>query len=77
VQHAVDAEAHDAQLAPRLDVDVAGALLEGVLPQPVDDVTMCWSLASRFWPVLPSSTSCSKFARDARALTRRLRSARP
>ena len=25
-------------LAPRLEVDVAGALLEGVLPQPVDDV---------------------------------------
>ena len=37
VQHAVDAEAHDAELAPRLDVDVARALLEGVLPQPVDD----------------------------------------
>ena len=36
VQHAVDAEAHDALLAPRLDVDVARALLEGVLPQPVD-----------------------------------------
>jgi hypothetical protein len=38
MQHAVDAEAHDAEIAPRLDVDVAGALLEGVLPQPVDDV---------------------------------------
>ena len=25
-------------LAPRLDVDVARALVEGVLPQPVDDV---------------------------------------
>src|SRR5512135_679149 len=36
VQHAVDAEAHDAGLAPRLDVDVARALLEGVLPEPVD-----------------------------------------
>ena len=36
VQHAVDAEAHDALLAARLDVDVARALLEGVLPQPVD-----------------------------------------
>ena len=38
VQHAVDAEAHDAGVAPRLDVDVGGALLERVLPQPVDDV---------------------------------------
>ena len=38
VQHAVDAEAHQADLAPRLDVDVARALVEGVLPQPVDDV---------------------------------------
>ena len=38
VQHAVDAEAHDADVAPRLEVDVAGALVEGVLPQPVDDV---------------------------------------
>ena len=37
MQHAIDAEAHDAELAPRLDVDVGGALLEGVLPQPVDD----------------------------------------
>ena len=38
VQHAVDAKTHDAHFAPRLDVDVAGALLEGVLPEPVDDV---------------------------------------
>ncbi len=38
VQHAVDAKAHDADVAPRLDVDVGGALLERVLPQPVDDV---------------------------------------
>ena len=38
VQHAVDAEAHDADVAPRLDVDVGRALLERVLPQPVDDV---------------------------------------
>ncbi len=37
VQHAVDTEAHGALLAARLDVDVAGALLEGVLEQPVDD----------------------------------------
>jgi hypothetical protein len=36
VQHAVDAEAHDALVAARLDVDVARALLERVLPQPVD-----------------------------------------
>ena len=38
VQDAVDAETHDAKVAPRLDVDVGSALLEGVLPQPVDDV---------------------------------------
>ena len=38
VQHAVDAKAHDADVAARLDVDVAGALVERVLPQPVDDV---------------------------------------
>ena len=38
VQHAVDAEAHPADLAPRLQVDVGGALLVGVLQQPVDDV---------------------------------------
>ena len=36
VQHAVDAKADHAHLAPRLEVDVAGALVEGVLPQPVD-----------------------------------------
>jgi hypothetical protein len=35
VQHAVDAKADHALLAPRLQVDVAGALVEGVLPQPV------------------------------------------
>ncbi len=38
VQHAVDAEAHETDVAPRLDVDVRRALLERVLPQPVDDV---------------------------------------
>src|SRR5690606_37499703 len=38
VQHAIDAEAHAARLAPRLQVDVGGALLVGVLQQPVDDV---------------------------------------
>jgi hypothetical protein len=37
MQHAVDAEAHDAQIAPRLDVDVRGALLESILPEPIDD----------------------------------------
>jgi hypothetical protein len=36
VQHAVDAKADHAHVAPRLQVDVAGALVEGVLPQPVD-----------------------------------------
>ena len=38
VQHAVDAEAHVAGLAARLEVDVARARVEGVLQQPVDDV---------------------------------------
>jgi hypothetical protein len=38
VQHAVDAEADEALVPARLDVDVAGALVEGVLQQPVDDV---------------------------------------
>ena len=38
VQHAVDAKAHLPGVAPRLDVDVGGALLERVLPEPVDDV---------------------------------------
>ena len=38
MQHAVDAEADDAEVAPRLDVDVRGALVEGVLPQPIDDM---------------------------------------
>ncbi|MNX75262.1 hypothetical protein D3C86_1067280 [compost metagenome] len=36
VQDAVDAKADHALLAARLQVDVAGALVEGVLPQPVD-----------------------------------------
>jgi hypothetical protein len=35
MQHAVDAKADHALLAPRLQVDVTGALVEGVLPQPV------------------------------------------
>ncbi|MPN30486.1 hypothetical protein SDC9_177957 [bioreactor metagenome] len=38
MQHAVDAEADDAEVAPRPDVDVGGPLVEGVLPQPVDDM---------------------------------------
>ena len=37
MQHAVDAEADDAEVAARLDMDVTCALLESVLPQPVDD----------------------------------------
>jgi hypothetical protein len=36
VQHAVDAKADCAHVAARLEVDVAGALVEGVLPEPVD-----------------------------------------
>jgi hypothetical protein len=35
VQHTVDAKADHALLAPRLQVDVAGALVKRVLPQPV------------------------------------------
>ena len=35
MQHAVDAEADHALLAPRLQVDVTGTLVERVLPQPV------------------------------------------
>ena len=38
MQHAVDAKAHRALLAAWFDVDIAGALLEGVLEQPVDDI---------------------------------------
>jgi len=38
VQNAVDAEPHVAQFTARLDVDIARPLIEGVLPQPVDDV---------------------------------------
>ena len=36
VQHAVDAKADGAHVAARFQVDIAGALVEGVLPQPVD-----------------------------------------
>jgi len=35
--HAIDAEAHKSDIAPRFDMDVRSALLESVLPQPVDD----------------------------------------
>src|SRR3989338_3458687 len=35
MQHAIDTEAHDADVAARLQMDVAGALLEGILEQPV------------------------------------------
>ena len=35
VQHAVDAKAHQADFAARLQMDVAGALLESVLEQPI------------------------------------------
>jgi len=38
MQHAIDAEAHLSCVAARLEVDVRGALIECVLPQPVDDV---------------------------------------
>jgi hypothetical protein len=38
MEHAVDAKPHLAGVAPRLDMDVGRALLERVLPQPVDDV---------------------------------------
>ena len=38
MQHAVDPEAHDALVALGLHVDVAGALIERVLQDPVDDV---------------------------------------
>ena len=38
VHHTVDAKAHVTFVAARLDVNVAGALVERVLQQPVDDV---------------------------------------
>ena len=38
VQHAVDAKPYETLVAAGLDVDIAGALLEGVVEQPVDDV---------------------------------------
>ena len=38
MQDPVDAKTHQPHVAPWFDVDIAGALLEGVLPQPVDDI---------------------------------------
>jgi hypothetical protein len=38
MQHAVDAEAHVARIAPGLEMNIAGALLERVSEQPVADV---------------------------------------
>ncbi len=37
MQHAIDAESHDTEVSSRLDMDIRGALLKGVLPQPVDN----------------------------------------
>ena len=37
MQHAVDTKAYATLLAARFDMDIAGALLEGVLQQPIDD----------------------------------------
>ena len=54
-------------LAPRLDVDVARALVEGVLPQPVDDVDDVLVVGVELLVGLPSSTSCSKLRRSAEA----------
>ena len=38
MQRAVDAKAHVAGIAPRLDVDIAGALLKRIGKQPVADM---------------------------------------
>ena len=38
MQHTIDAQAHAAGFAARLDMDITGALLKGVLEQPVDNV---------------------------------------
>ncbi|OQA32513.1 MAG: hypothetical protein BWY57_01875 [Betaproteobacteria bacterium ADurb.Bin341] len=38
MQDAIDAETHDADFTARLDVDVGGALVKGILPKPVDNV---------------------------------------
>src|SRR5690606_41878553 len=37
VQAAIEAKAHDSELPARLHVEVARALLERVLPEPIDD----------------------------------------
>ena len=46
VQHAVDAHAHDRLVALRLDVDVAGALVECVVQEVLDGVDDLLSVAS-------------------------------
>ncbi len=48
MQHPVDAKPHGALLAARFDVDIAGALLEGVLEQPVDDIDDVGVVGVRF-----------------------------
>ena len=63
MQHPVDAKADGADVAPRLQVNVAGALVKRILPQPVDHLhhalVVGIELAIADWP---SSTSCSKLA---------------
>ena len=66
VQHAVDAQADARHVASRLQVDVPGALLERVLPQPVDHLHDALVVGVELALTLPSSTSCSKLlAADA------------
>jgi len=57
VQHAVDAEPRNPDLAPRLEMDVAGALVERILKQPVDDVDHMRVVGL---DLAASSTNCSK-----------------
>ena len=38
MQYAIDTKTHDTDLTPRLDVNIAGSLIESILPEPVDDV---------------------------------------
>ena len=38
MQHAINAQAHAAGFAPRLNMNITGALLKGVLEQPVNDI---------------------------------------
>ena len=68
VQHAVDPEADDAVFAARLEVDVARALFERVLPEPVDDVDDV-PVVRIERSLCPSSTSCSKFVVSERSST--------